>query len=141
MLARLGLRCARSCRWRTSSKRTFSPPSAWARSVAEFERDLLVERTQSGLAQPKAQGKASGRPSKLTSNQIADIRQKRLEDISLSTLASEYGVSRSAHPTRREACRIDRLTSPVLGTPRPLAAKRLWFARETSWGGATRAMR
>jgi len=32
-------------------------------AVAQFERDLLIERTQSGLARAKAQGKALGRPS------------------------------------------------------------------------------
>ena len=31
-------------------------------AVAEFERDLLIERTQSGLARAKAQGKTLGRP-------------------------------------------------------------------------------
>jgi len=32
-------------------------------AVAEMERDLLVERTQSGLARAKAEGKTLGRPS------------------------------------------------------------------------------
>ena len=31
-------------------------------AVAEFERNLLIERTQSGLARAKAEGKALGRP-------------------------------------------------------------------------------
>lgn len=31
-------------------------------AVAEFERDLLIERTQSGLARAKAEGKKLGRP-------------------------------------------------------------------------------
>src|SRR5512133_3046746 len=31
-------------------------------AVAEFERDLLIERTHSGLARAKASGKALGRP-------------------------------------------------------------------------------
>jgi len=31
-------------------------------AVAEFERDLLIERTQSGLARAKAEGKVLGRP-------------------------------------------------------------------------------
>src|SRR5205085_8231172 len=30
--------------------------------VAEFERDLLVERTQAGLARAKSEGKTLGRP-------------------------------------------------------------------------------
>jgi putative DNA-invertase from lambdoid prophage Rac len=31
-------------------------------SVAQFERDLLIERTQSGLTRAKAGGEAFGRP-------------------------------------------------------------------------------
>lgn len=64
-------------------------------AVAEFERDLLVERTQSGLARAKAQGKQLGRPKALTVDQIADVRAK-LPGSSLGALATEFGVSRSA---------------------------------------------
>src|SRR4029453_6494328 len=35
-------------------------------AVAEFERDLLIERTQAGLKRAKAEGKAIGRPSALS---------------------------------------------------------------------------
>ena len=38
-------------------------------AVAQFERDLLVERTQSGLARAKAAGKPLGRPSALSVGQ------------------------------------------------------------------------
>ncbi len=46
-------------------------------AVAEVERNLLVERTQSGLARAKSQGQILGRSVKTTSAQravIADIR-------------------------------------------------------------------
>lgn len=65
-------------------------------AVAEFERDLLVERTQAGLTRAKAEGKALGRPSALTAEQQATIRQRRNEGASLGVLAAEYGVSRAA---------------------------------------------
>ncbi|KQN90531.1 resolvase [Sphingomonas sp. Leaf231] len=65
-------------------------------AVAEFERDLLVERTQAGLTRAKAEGKALGRPSALTVDQQATIRQRRSEGVSLGVLAAEYGVSRAA---------------------------------------------
>ena len=45
-------------------------------AVAEFERALLIERTQAGLARAKSEGKALGRPSALTEAQQADARQK-----------------------------------------------------------------
>lgn len=65
-------------------------------AVAEFERDLLIERTQSGLSRAKAEGKTLGRPSVLSRAQQADVMQKRLSGMSLGALAREYGVTRSA---------------------------------------------
>lgn len=65
-------------------------------AVAEFERDLLIERTQSGLKRAKAEGKVLGRPVTLTEQQQTDIRSKRTKGLSLGVLAKEYGVSRAA---------------------------------------------
>lgn len=65
-------------------------------AVAEFERDLLIERTQAGLSRAKADGKALGRPAALTAEQQAAIRQKRAEGLSLGALAAAYNVSRAA---------------------------------------------
>lgn len=65
-------------------------------AVAEFERDLLVERTQAGLSRAKAQGKKLGRPSSLTTEQQETVRRRRLDGASLGMLAKEFGVSRSA---------------------------------------------
>ena len=65
-------------------------------AVAEFERDLLIERTQSGLARAKTQGKVLGRPAALTVDQQVIIRQQRANGISLGALAKEYRVSRAA---------------------------------------------
>jgi putative DNA-invertase from lambdoid prophage Rac len=64
--------------------------------MAEFERDLLIERTQAGLQRAKAEGKALGRPSALTPEQQAQIVVKRAAGISLGELAKAYGVSRAA---------------------------------------------
>ncbi|MDE2404902.1 MAG: recombinase family protein [Sphingomonadales bacterium] len=64
-------------------------------AVAEFERDLLVERTQAGLSRAKAQGKQLGRPSKLTAEQLELVRARRAAGASLGVLAKEFGVSRS----------------------------------------------
>lgn len=65
-------------------------------AVAEFERDLLIERTQSGLRRAKADGKVLGRPSVLSNAQQAAIRTSRAQGLSLGALAKEYGVSRAA---------------------------------------------
>lgn len=65
-------------------------------AVAEFERDLLVERTHAGLSRAKAEGKKLGRPAMLTSEQQELVRTRRKEGVSLGALADEFGVSRSA---------------------------------------------
>lgn len=65
-------------------------------AVAEFERDLLVERTQAGLTRAKASGKSLGRPLMLSDDDQQAILQRRREGASLGILAKEYGVSRSA---------------------------------------------
>lgn len=65
-------------------------------AVAEFERDLLIERTQSGLARAKAEGKALGRPTALTAAQETAVRERRADGASLGALAKEFRVSRSA---------------------------------------------
>lgn len=65
-------------------------------AMAEFERDLLVERTQTGLQRAKAVGKRLGRPAALTDTQCAEIRAARGQGQSYGQLASQYGVSRSA---------------------------------------------
>lgn len=64
-------------------------------AVAEMERDLLIERTQAGLARAKSEGKTLGRPSKTTPEQRSEIRQRLLRGESVSALARDYGVSRA----------------------------------------------
>src|SRR5690348_2796966 len=65
-------------------------------AVAEFERDLLLERTRAGISRAKGEGKALGRPSALTPEQQAEVRRKRAEGASLGQLAKDYSVSRAA---------------------------------------------
>ena len=42
-------------------------------AVAEFERDLLIERTQSGIARAKSEGKHCGRKATFTEKVQSDI--------------------------------------------------------------------
>jgi putative DNA-invertase from lambdoid prophage Rac len=65
-------------------------------AMAQFERDLLIERTQSGLARAKAQGKKLGRPASLTASQCEEVLRRRGRGDSLGILAKAYGVSRAA---------------------------------------------
>lgn len=65
-------------------------------AVAEMERDLLVERTQSGLARAKAEGKVLGRPSRTTQEQRLVIAKRHKAGESISALAREHGLSRAS---------------------------------------------
>lgn len=65
-------------------------------AVAEFERDLLIERTQSGLSRAKAEGKTLGRRAKLTDEKQAEVRKQRAAGVSLGVLSKTYNVSRAA---------------------------------------------
>ncbi len=47
-------------------------------AVAEFERDLLVERTNAGLVRAKSEGKELGRPSRLSDEQRRSIAARCL---------------------------------------------------------------
>ncbi len=65
-------------------------------AVAEMERDLLIERTQSGLARAKREGKILGRPSKTTHRQRDEIKSMRRKGTSVSALSRTYGISRAS---------------------------------------------
>ncbi|ARK97233.1 recombinase family protein [Burkholderia pseudomallei] len=63
-------------------------------AVAEFERDLLIERTQAGISRAKAEGKAIGRPSALNKQQQDEVRRQLSDGASVAGLAKRYGTSR-----------------------------------------------
>jgi len=52
-------------------------------SLAEFERELITERTQAGLKVARARGRLGGRPSKLDNKGIETAR-KMMKDTSIS---------------------------------------------------------
>lgn len=64
-------------------------------AVAEMERDLLVERTQAGLARAVAEGKKLGRIPKTTPEQQESIRAAYKKNESVSSLARQYAISRA----------------------------------------------
>ena len=65
-------------------------------AVAEMERDMLVERTQAGLARAKAQGKTLGRRPKTTPEQRAAMIEGYGRGESVSALARLYSISRAS---------------------------------------------
>ena len=63
-------------------------------AVAQFERDLLIERTQSGLARAKAEGKLLGRPSALSADQQVEVKEKIKNGEAISAIARQFETSR-----------------------------------------------
>lgn len=65
-------------------------------AIAEFEREMVRERTKVALEQSKKRGKRLGRPPKLTDEQREEIRGLLLEGLlSKAEIARRYGVSAS----------------------------------------------
>ncbi|MEZ9362905.1 recombinase family protein [Vibrio cyclitrophicus] len=63
-------------------------------AVAQFERDLLIERTQSGLARAKAESKPLGRPSVLSAAQQEEVKERIKNGVAISSIAREFETSR-----------------------------------------------
>ncbi|NWA45167.1 recombinase family protein [Pseudomonas reactans] len=63
-------------------------------AVAEFERDLLLERTHSGIARAKAAGKRFGRPSALSEEHKIMVITRINAGMSISAIAREFNTSR-----------------------------------------------
>jgi putative DNA-invertase from lambdoid prophage Rac len=64
-------------------------------AVAEFERDLLIERTQSGIERAKSEGKHMGRKYSLSTEQRAEIRQRLA-----AVIQCERSRANSARPVK-----------------------------------------
>lgn len=64
--------------------------------MAEFERELIRERTQAGLLSARARGRMGGRPEKLKESEKKMIRQLMSDrQNSASKIAKQFGVSRA----------------------------------------------
>lgn len=72
-------------------------------AVAEFERDLLIERTNAGLERAKRDGKKFGRPASLSVVQRADIVRRLDAGAAVAQLAREYRTSRQTVMRARAA--------------------------------------
>ena len=76
----------------TSGKLTFHLFGA----LAEFERNLIRERTHAGLMAARARGRSGGRRPKLDDRKKAEVvRLMRDRSIPVSSIVARYGVSRT----------------------------------------------
>lgn len=63
-------------------------------AVAEFERDLLIERTQAGLSRARASGTPLGRPQALSDEDAHAVQEKLSGGLSVAAVARQHRTSR-----------------------------------------------
>lgn len=63
-------------------------------AVAEFERDLMLERQREGIAKAKAEGRPMGRPRTVLS-QAETIRKMKADGLSALAISKQLGIARS----------------------------------------------
>lgn len=63
-------------------------------AVAEFERDLLIERTQAGIDRARAAGKAFGRPSALNREQQQRAAKRISAGDAIAAIARDFNTTR-----------------------------------------------
>jgi DNA invertase Pin-like site-specific DNA recombinase len=65
-------------------------------ALAEFERNLIRERTLAGLKAARARGRKGGRPKKLSQKELKTIRALlRSNEVPVKDIAAQFGVNRS----------------------------------------------
>lgn len=65
-------------------------------SLAQFERDLIRERTRAGLEAARARGRTGGRPVSLDEKQIKEVRRLyKSRSVTVGQIASMMRVSRT----------------------------------------------
>jgi DNA invertase Pin-like site-specific DNA recombinase len=63
-------------------------------SIAQFERELMLERQREGIAKAKQAGAYKGGKPKLDAARIQAVRERKAAGESAMALAREYGVTR-----------------------------------------------
>jgi DNA invertase Pin-like site-specific DNA recombinase len=64
-------------------------------ALAEFERQIIRERTRAGLAAARARGRVGGRPPMLTAEKLDAARMMREQKRTMPEIARALGVSRA----------------------------------------------
>jgi DNA invertase Pin-like site-specific DNA recombinase len=64
-------------------------------SLAEFEKDVIRERTNAGLAAARARGRQGGRPAILTPEQVLQLKRLHKDrESSISSLLTTFNIKR-----------------------------------------------
>jgi DNA invertase Pin-like site-specific DNA recombinase len=65
-------------------------------ALAEFEKNLIIERTKAGLASARARGRSGGRPAKLTGKNLAMAKTLMADKTNdVTEIAKRFSVSRA----------------------------------------------
>lgn len=62
-------------------------------AFAEFERNVMIERTQAGLAAAHARGSKGGRRKLLDASKVAELKKLREQDFTVPRLAEMFHIS------------------------------------------------
>jgi DNA invertase Pin-like site-specific DNA recombinase len=72
-------------------------------ALAEFEREIIRERTQAGLAAARARGKKGGRPKLLTDKQVQILKDLAANPAnSIAAICKTLGISRTTYYRYKE---------------------------------------
>ena len=66
-------------------------------SIAEFERDLIRERTEAGLKAARARGRTGGRPATMTPEKVAQARALAAGNVTVGAICKTLGISRATY--------------------------------------------
>ena len=75
-------------------------------AVADFERELIIERTRAGQDRARAAGTHMGRPPKTTETQRQIIRARLVKGETVTAVARDFKVSRATVLTVRDNARL-----------------------------------
>jgi len=82
-------------------------------AVAEFERDLLTERTRAGIIRAKLAGKQFGRPPTLSAEEREAVIERLATGASIAEIARQFKTTRQTVMRVKEAA----LKSQQMGEP------------------------
>ena len=78
-------------------------------SIAEFERDLIKERTKTGLEAARARGRFGGRPKKISDKKFkALVELYDQKSLTVEEIVSTVGITRTTFYRRLEKLRSDK---------------------------------
>ena len=88
-------------------------------ALAEFERELILERTRAGIARARALGKKFGAPRRIPESVAREVRARREQGESLRSISQRMNLKLGGVRSvlRRDQCEARRSHSEVEGVP------------------------